>query len=109
MFRLARPGSSCLLAVSVYVIFSDHTFVALLASEASFNPVAKKILPAFPHVVCWILQCLKDTSTKSDTYTLQPITHVHAVKEEEVPGMCRLACERPAAAAAVSEKEVSAV
>ena len=43
MFRLGRPGSSCLLAVGVYVIFNDHIFVALLASEASFNPVEKKI------------------------------------------------------------------
>ena len=56
MFRLARPGCSCLLAVSEYVIFNGHIFVASLASEASFNLVAKeKILPTFPHVVCWIL------------------------------------------------------
>jgi len=48
VFRLALPGSSCLLAVGVYVIFSDHIFVVLLASEASVNPVAKKKLPAFP-------------------------------------------------------------
>jgi len=55
VFRLVRPGSSCLLAVSVYVIFSDHISVALLAPEASFNPVAKKknITRIF-HVVCWI-------------------------------------------------------
>jgi len=50
VFRPARPGSICLLAVGVYVIFSDHTFVALLASEASFNPVAKKIT-RISHVV----------------------------------------------------------
>jgi len=52
---------------------------------------------------------------KSDTYTLQPITYVYVVEEEEVPGRCRLACDSPAAAAAaaaapaVPEKQVRAV
>ena len=105
VFRLVRPGSSCLLAVSVYVIFSDHISVALLAPEASFNPVAKKkILPAFSMLFAGYLRCLKGMSTKSVTYTLQPITHVYVV--EEVPGRCRLACDRPVP---VSEKQVSAV
>jgi len=97
------------LAVSEYVIFSDHIFVAWLASEASLNPVAKEknITCISPCSFAGYLQCLKGTNAKSDTYTLQPITYVYVVKEE-VPGKCRLACGRPAEVA-VSEKQVSAV
>ena len=41
-----------------------------------------------------------------DTYTLQPITYVYVVEEEEVPGRCPLACDRPVV---VSEKQFKAV
>jgi len=109
VFDSLVQDSVVFLALSVYVIFSSHIFQVLLASEASFNPVGKKkYYPHFPMLFAVYLQCLKDTIAKYDTYTLQPIIYVYVVKEE-VPGKFLLACGRPAAAVAVSEKQVSAV
>ena len=109
VFDSLVPGSSCFLAVSEYVIFSDRTYAVLWASEVSFNPVVKeKILPALPHLVSWIL-------TVPHGYECQ-IWYIHFTahhirlcgKGGGVSGRCRLACGRPAAVA-VAEKQVSTV